>query len=332
MKFSRIALVIVSALLVLTAISIWYHLLGDSVVLSNTSGHENGVLVSGQGSSGILADKAYTSASDTVDVGRLTAAASRNEVIAFTNSRPVAIMPNVQWTSGPDTVNLPFANEIEISVTVWILKTPFATQSQEAGDRCIAIAAMWTSERMGVAFAPGGCDRRDATSVTGTGEFMAFNCDKQSRLQAAIPPTSGRINMYVVDTVEVNSAACTGNGTSCGTSDFAAVGSTADAGVGIHELGHNFSLTHIDSQGVILPGFDANNIMHSASSTRQYFTEGQLFRAHFTPAVPSAQQPGSALNSVYVGARAGQPTRDCTMEACPTLEKRIWADGALPPN
>jgi hypothetical protein len=138
--------------------------------------------------------------------------------------------------------------------------------------------------------------------------------------------------MYVVDTVQVNSMYATGNGATCGASDFVALGSTADAGVMIHELGHTFSLLHIDSQGVIMPGFDANNIMHSDSATRQYFTEGQLFRAHFTPAVASAQQPGSALNSVYTGARSGQPTRDCTADPCPVLEKRIWADGALPPN
>jgi hypothetical protein len=110
------------------------------------------------------------------------------------------------------------------------------------------------------------------------------------------------------------------------------LGSTADAGLAIHEIGHNFSLTHIDSQGVILPGFDANNIMHSASSTRHYFTEGQVFRANFTPANLQAQQPGSALNSVYTSARAGLPTRDCTMDPCPALVKRIWADGMLPPN
>jgi len=333
MRIFRIMVLLGAALLILTAIYTWCHLQRDMVVLSNTSGRENGILVSAQGSDRILTDAAFTSTSNAIDVGQLTAAPTRNEVIAFTNSRPVAIKQMVSWMPGSDTIDLPFATEIDISVTVWILKAPFADQSQHASDRCIGVATLWTAERMGVGFAPGGCeDMRDETSGASNAQFLAFNCGKQNRLRTAIPPVPGHINIYVVDTVAVNSAYGTGNGTSCGTSDFSVLGSTADAGLAIHELGHNFSLTHIDSQGVILPGFDANNIMHSASSTRHYFTEGQVFRANFTPANPQAQLPGSALNSVYTNARAGLPTRDCATDPCPALVKRIWADGVLPPN
>ncbi len=333
MTKSWLAVVVFVTLLALTAALVWYYTQDDLVVLTNGSGNDNGILVSAQDSSGILTDKAFASTGSTIDVGRLTAAAQgRNEVIAFTNSRPVAIKPQQQWTSVVDTVDLAFANEIQIPITIWILKGPFADQSRQAINRCIGIAALWTAERMGVAFAPGACDVRDATATPAVTQYLAFDCNKQQRLQAALPPVAGRINVYVTDTVRVNSMYGTGNGTSCGASDFEAIGSTADTGVAIHELAHNFSLTHIDSNGVILPNFDANNIMHSASATRQYFSEGQIFVAHFTPAVPSAQQPGSALNSVYVSARAGQPTRDCATQACPVLYKRIWADGALPPN
>ena len=67
--------------------------------------------------------------------------------------------------------------------------------------------------------------------------------------------------------------------------------------------------------------------MHSASSVRQYLTEGQTFRAHTRPA--------SALNAVY-NARAGQPTRSCDRDTpmlqCPLIRKRIWADGLHPAN
>jgi hypothetical protein len=68
--------------------------------------------------------------------------------------------------------------------------------------------------------------------------------------------------------------------------------------------------------------------MHSASNSRQFLTEGQLFRAHL--------EPGSAINSVY-GVRPGQVTRSCADNAssrtCPPLAKRLWADGAgFPPN
>ena len=47
----------------------------------------------------------------------------------------------------------------------------------------------------------------------------------------------------------------------------------------------------------------AENIMHSASNTRQYATEGQLFRAHLNPT--------SILDAVY-NARPGELTRTCS--------------------
>jgi hypothetical protein len=193
---------------------------------------------------------------------------------------------------------------------------------------------------MGVKFAPGGCDIRDAT-IPSKVAFSDSNCNNLGAFQARFGKIPNRINMYVVDTVEVNSGYASGNGTTCGTSDFAVVGAGWNALLAIHELGHNFSLLHIDSwmgtTNVIMPGFDVHNFMHSASVSRKFFSEGQLFRAHFTPADPLADQPGSALNSVY-NARVGQPVRDCTMPTpssapCPVLDKRIWADGAaLPPN
>jgi hypothetical protein len=336
MKKWRIVGLASIALLIFAAAYILYPSIDDKVALTNSSGNENGILVNAQGSSGVLSDTGFTSTANTVKVGRLTAAAKRNEVIAFTDSRPVAIKSPVTWTTGPDTVNLPFADEIQLSITVWILKGPFAGQSQAAKNRCVDIAAMWKSERMGVAFAdPDGCDVRDATSTANIGQFINFNCNKQMSLQQAIPPVPNRINIYVVDLVRLaNGSTGNGNGTSCGTSDFVALGSNWNAGLAVHELGHNFSLIHIDDS---VSEFDETNIMYSASDTRQYFSEGQIFRAHFTPPAvpPDPDQPGSALNSVYTGARAGQPTRDCAIDPslCPKLEKRIWADGTkFPPN
>jgi hypothetical protein len=60
-----------------------------------------------------------------------------------------------------------------------------------------------------------------------------------------------------------------------------------------HELGHDLALEHIDDRTA---DFDATNIMHSAATSAQFLTEGQLFRAHL--------RQNSALNLVY-GARAG---------------------------
>lgn len=310
---------------------LWGFFQDDHVVLGNTSGFENGILVSARSTSGVLTDQRFTSTLATIDVGRLTAAPNRNEVIAFSQSRPVAIAPNVPWTVLSDTVNLSFSNEIAIPVTIWVVEPPFAATS--ASNHCAAAVAIWTAERMGVTLAPNGCDIRDATSATGISQFQggsatSFKCGSDEQLiQKAIPPVAGRINAYIVHSVSAPPATGTGAATSCGRTDFEAMGSDALDGTFVHELGHNFSLIHVDT----MPDFDQTNIMYSQSSVRQYFTEGQTFRANVTPAVPATQQPGSAINTVY-NARPGQLTRDCITDPCPVLDKRIWADGMFPPN
>ncbi|HZQ60474.1 MAG TPA: hypothetical protein VFC24_03940, partial [Casimicrobiaceae bacterium] len=114
-----------------------------------------------------------------------------------------------------------------------------------------------------------------------------------------------------------------GNACSIGGS-FVAIAAGAGAELLAHELGHDLALEHIDD---LAGQFDMTNVMHSASNTRAYFTEGQLFRAHVRSA--------SAINALF-GARSGQPTRDCDRDtltiACPSIAKRIWADGAFGPN
>ena len=91
-----------------------------------------------------------------------------------------------------------------------------------------------------------------------------------------------------------------------------------------HELGHDLALEHIDDR---VADFDPTNIMHSASNIREFLTEGQLFRAHL--------RQNSALNLVY-GARPGLPIRNCDRDTltldCPSIAKRLWADGVFPPN
>lgn len=288
----------------------------DSVKLTNTSGAENGILVDGQFASGTTDDRAFASTSATTSIGDVRA--SQGEVIAFTNFRPVAITTPVTWTKFGDTVTVPFANEIRIPVKVWIVKGPFATQQTRAINTCITTSGIWNSERMGVAFSP--FEIVDATGNAKAATYFAFDCSKKAGIQADIGKTAGRINIYWVDTVDGG----TGRGNACAIgSDFVAIGSANGLELLSHELGHDFALQHIDGQAT----FDQTNIMHSASNTRQFITEGQLVRKHL--------RTNSALNFVY-NARPGQPTRNCdhnqTDTQCPALNKRIWADGSFPAN
>ena len=77
----------------------------DSVILSNTSGNNNGILVVGNASPPMFY-KSFTSATNNLLIGQVTRARVNNEVAAFTNGRAVATQTPVAWASGADTVKV----------------------------------------------------------------------------------------------------------------------------------------------------------------------------------------------------------------------------------
>ena len=226
------------------------------IVLTNTTGSERGVLASGRGSSGPFTYQRFTSITDTVDLGQqLSPSGGNDEVLAFENVRPPAIRTPVTWTGGSDTVNLALANEIFIPITVWILKTPFATQQARAINTCITTTQIWDGERMGLGI--GSFDITDATGNAKAATYQAFDCTKQAGIQTDIGKLAGRINIYIVDTVDGG----TGRGNACNIgSDFVALGSALGFELAAHETGHDFALTHVDD---LTATFDQTNIMHS---------------------------------------------------------------------
>jgi hypothetical protein len=290
----------------------------DTVTINNAqSGQEIGILADGNSSSGFVNDKTLSGPLNLFSVGKMTPGAG-GEVIAFSNFRPPAININIPWTNGNDGITMSFANQITIPVTVWIVNGPFNTSRQNAINMCINTSAIWNSERMGVDFNP--FQIIDATTDPQAANYLDFTCTMQAGIQNDIGRTAGRINIYVVRTVDGGA----GRGQACQIgSDFVAIASTACTELLSHEIGHDFNLTHVDG----LATFDQTNIMHSASNTRQFITEGQLFRAHLST--------NSAINDTY-NARPGLPIRDCapgtTNNSCPALNKRIWADGSFPAN
>ena len=123
-------------------------------------------------------------------------------------------------------------------------------------------------------------------------------------------------------------ATTNGNACSIGGS-FVAMGSGSGATLLSHEIGHTLALTRTDELTASLKSaFDSTSVMWSSSSNRAYLTEGQNFRAHLSKASFPNISPGKP--------RLGEPVRDCGPEVaskeCPSIKKRLWADGAFPAN
>ncbi len=280
-----------------------------------------GALVSDASSTPAANYQGYALPGDSVNVGTRS---GNGEVIAFGVDRPVAIQPTVWATALADQlVTVPFADLLEIPITVWVVAGPFASTQQTALTLWQTAQIHFTSERLGVRMTA--IEIVDATSNPSAATWSAFTCGTANAnvatLKAGIGAHAGRINVYLVSLVDGS----TSRGNACGVgSDFVAIAAGAGAELLAHELGHDFGLEHIDD---LVAAFNQANIMHSASNIRQFLTEGQTFRAHL--------RSNSAINQVYA-LRPGLPTRDCDRDTltplCPAIAKRLWADGALPAN
>jgi len=263
----------------------------------------------------------FTMATDSLDIGPRSGS---GEVVAFGIDRPVALRSATWSTSLADQlVTVPFAPRFDIPITIWIVTGPFSSAQQTALTLWQTAQTLFTTERTGIRMTT--FEIVDATANPAAASWSAFTCGdgngNVAALQAAIGARPARINVYLVGLVDGSTSR--GNACIVGGS-FVAIAAGAGAELLAHELGHDLGLEHIDD---LTAAFDATNIMHSASNVRQFFTEGQVFRAHL--------RSTSAINQTY-GLRPGLPTRDCDRDTpalgCPAIAKRLWSDGVFPAN
>jgi hypothetical protein len=229
------------------------------------------------------------------------------------------------WSTafGNQTVNVSLAAAYDTPVTIWVVAGPFVNTQQTALTLWQTASQIYANERAGVRI--NGVEIVDATANPKAPNWASFTCgagdSNAAAIAADIGVRSGRMNVYLVGLVDGSTSrgnACTIGG------GFVAIAAGSGAELLAHELGHDFGLEHIDD---LLADFDNNNVMHSATWSRQYLTEGQTFRAHL--------RPNSAINSIY-NARPGLPTRNCDRDTvsreCPAIRRRLWFDGGFPPN
>ena len=286
-----------------------------------TAGAPDGALVSDALSTAVANFGGYSTATTSVNVGPRSGG---GEVIAFGTARAVALQP-VTWTTagGNQTVPVQLAPALAAPLTIWVVAGPAATTNQTALTLYQTAQQIAVAERFGIDLSS--VEFRDATGNASAAAWGAFTCGagnaNVAALQAALGVRPGRINVYLVGLVDGSTSR--GNACSLG-GGFVAIAAGSSAELLAHELGHAFALEHIDD---LVTDFDEDNVMHSASVSRQSLTEGQTFRAHL--------RPNSAVNAVY-NARPGLPTRACDRDTltlqCPAIGKRIWADGPYSAN
>jgi hypothetical protein len=298
----------------------------DTVRVSNAFS-TTGLLVDGATSgAAIVNDRRRTRDGDgvvSVNVGRLSLSSGRNETIAFGMNR-APVRAATAWSRSRDTFDLRLGDPIAIGVTNWIVQGPFDAQRTHAFTSCLQTLGIWFWERTG--FLLNNCDMRDATRDPDITNAILNSVGGDNRnwndFSTLIGFDAGRINIYWINTVE--------GATTTGWSDFGGrivMGRNTGFELLVHEIGHGFSLFHPVACGGSTALWDDTNIMAPCSATREFATEGQIFRMHFNP--------GSSVNALY-GARPGAPTEDCQnageTAACPAVERRLWDDGSFLAN
>jgi len=284
----------------------------DRIVARNNALQPIGLLIDGGGAAGPFNDLGRVTSDSIIDV--VINQGPDNELIAFTQGRPPILVPAV-WSSGTDTVDFAFPDPLSIPVTIWIVKGPFGSQQSRASFAVSTTSLIWNDERMGLGFS-------DVEMIDATGDpdapalYDMVLCNQQSLAETTIGKRAGRINIYYVGTVDSG----TDRGRACGGGDFIMMAERSGNELLSHEIGHLFGLGHVDND----PRFDRSNVMHSASNTRQYLTEGQVFRSHY--------HEFSALRITY-GLRTDAPRTcgDFVMNViCPSLARRLFDDGFFP--
>ncbi len=290
----------------------------DTVVVEQVvPGSDLGILYDGADRSGAFNDRGtiVTGPAGTVAtrvLPNVRGPAFGNSLIVFARSRQPRLVP-AGWTPNADTIDTQLLNNIRFNVTFWIMAGDFAVQQARVAAAVLAVNNAYTVERAGIRIA--WVTVNDARTSPGVDALLNGGGSAEAFKAVGFAPQE--INVYVVN--QVNGAFIEGSNFD-GTPVIVLGRDTLTFPQLLeHELGHAFVLWHVGP-----PDYNFENVMAPVVSAH-FLTEGQTFRMHF--------HPSSQLN--VFGLRPGLPTFVCGEPAtndCPAGSRRLWADGAMPPN
>ena len=223
-------------------------------------------------------------------LGKFTESDRSNVAACFCRKRLPRIWRKGAWDAGGQDIRLGLEKARGIDLTVWIVQEPFGEVKQAAVDAITWAETVWAKERMGLHFAK--VEWCNATENVNRDDFLDFDESEDGLIvkpenEGGIGFRPGRINVYYVKSVAIKPGTTASDGddtvlefhsgTAAGTADFVAIASQAGATLLVHEIGHCMLLDHPPSGDA---KFDETNVMHAASSSRRFLTEGQIFRAH----------------------------------------------------
>ena len=200
-----------------------------------------------------------------------------NEIVVFCPKRAPVLISDFEYSSPVDLVVADLRPPVKFGVKVWLTGNARAGMLDVSRDTAKSI---WDREGVGADFAS--FEYLTARHIEGQLTFSEFSNASDARAQdrfiAAYRYDPDVVNVYILSTVlGSNSMAHYFKKTIDGHDvDFIVMGSVPGRTLLVHELGHAFGLEHSDS----FPSFDRYNVMAERSDSRQYFTEGQIFRAH----------------------------------------------------
>jgi hypothetical protein len=292
----------------------------------STSG-ENGVLLVAKTAKRVI----QPTSKSAISVGTVDPA--YGQVVAFRSDHAPAIQMPETWTPHPKTVTLDYPDLADVPLQIWVICADAAcgpvTPEMRAALETFRSNAndLLTEERAGMRISQAGgptgwiSDETQNTALAVYHDFLRAQCSDLNTVVTMIgKKKTDAVNMYLVRTVD----SAPSNGYRCPVQNLAVDGSSTYWTTKLHEVGHTMSL--LDAKIGEKPDENVMYSMPSDPATRQYFSEGQIFRMHF--------DVDSSLNMVF-GLRAPAVQRDCgrtnadaeaATPPCPPLTTWVWPE------